>query len=864
MLRRSLPTRWELIPSRLEVSEDARALLMLRVTAALVAISQLALAAPALLARPQTILSAAIFYTFNILIGLIFVKLTFESRMLRIWRPVTLVGCVLLLGSVAVLALIIGHPEMFFVSAFLLVLGAGALLPWETEWQDCLSIAALLALGVLEVLGKHDHLTIFHWVGIGTAAAMGHFAASLNQQNRDEVNRQNLRLADNEAALRKALDSILDPLCIIDLRSQRYINVNEEFLVATGYTREEAIGKRWQELNIWFDEASGEHLINRVVSDLKVRNQEIMVRGADGMPAPALVSAVVLELGGRQCALFIARDVSRLKEIQRQLEAASRAALAASKAKSEFLSSMSHEIRTPMNAILGTADLLSETPLNSEQARYVSTLVSNGNALLELINSVLDLARMESGRLSLEATAFDLVEVVEKTIETLAVRADEKELELAIRFAPEVPTRLVGDPLRLRQVITNLIGNAIKFTDAGEVTITVEPDDGSAHPGFLRFTVSDTGIGIGPDKLANIFSAFTQADSSTTRKYGGSGLGLAIVERLVGLMDGQVWAESTPGKGSTFYFTAHFQIDTARAETPATPIPDLSGMRILITDDNRTSRGILSELLSRHGAYVAQSASGADSLSLIRNAGESGQSFHIVFVDQRMPEMDGIAMLQTLQRDSQRPPTTVLMVNSTAFSADRARMQELGLRYYLFKPIRQHDLFAMLSEIIGANDSKLVARKKAVVTPGKHSQDEHSKALRILLADDSPDNRLIVKAFLQKSPFQIDEAENGEGVVAKVKSNRYDLVLMDIQMPVLDGFAATRAIREWEHAQGMAPVPIVALTASALDEDVQRAREAGCNLHVSKPIKKKTLLAAIDTLTGEAEPTAAASMIALG
>ena len=484
-----MPTRWELLPSQLEVSPDARALVMLRVAAALVAVSQLALAVPALLGHPQTASLAAFFYCFNICIGLLFVLLTFHRWMLAIWRQFTILGCICLLASVGSLSLLNGEAEFYFITGFLLVLGAGALLPWETKWQDSLACATLLGLGALAFLGRHDALTIFHWVGIGTAAAVGHFAASLGQQNRNQVMQQNFRLAGNEAALRKAMDSILDPICIIDIRTQRYINVNEEFLVATGFTREEAIGKRWQELNIWFDESSAERLIKRVVSDLKVRNEEIMVRGADGMPAPALVSSVVLELGGRQCALFIARDISKLKETQRQLEAASRAALAASKAKSEFLSSMSHEIRTPMNAILGTADLLTETPLNFDQSRYVGTLVSNGNALLELINSVLDLARMESGRLSLEATAFDLVEVVEKTIDTLAVRADEKQLELAIRFAPNVPTRLVGDPLRLRQVVTNLIGNAIKFTDAGEVAILIEQDPASEKPGDLRFAI---------------------------------------------------------------------------------------------------------------------------------------------------------------------------------------------------------------------------------------------------------------------------------------------------------------------------------------------------------------------------------------
>ena len=835
---------------------------MLRVAAALVALSQVALAVPALISHPKTATLAAFFYCCNICIGLLFVQLTFHGWMLGVWRELTVLGCVCLLASVGSLSLLNGEAELSFITGFVLVLGAGALLPWETKWQDLLAVATVLAQAAVALLGRHDALSIFHWVGIGTASAMGHFAASLGQQNRKQATQQNLRLADNEAALRKALDSILDPLCIIDLRTQRYINVNEEFLLATGFSREQAIGKRWQDINIWFDESSAELLIAQVTADLKVRNEEILVRAADGMPAPALVSSVVLELGGRQCALFIARDISKLKETQRQLESASRAALAASKAKSEFLSSMSHEIRTPMNAILGTADLLTETPLNSEQGRYVSTLVSNGNALLELINSVLDLARMESGRLNLEATAFDLVEVVEKTIDTLAVRADEKQLELAIRFAPTVPTRLVGDPLRLRQVITNLIGNAIKFTDAGEVAIVVDQELSAQKPGNLRFAVSDTGIGIGADKLANIFSAFTQADSSTTRRYGGSGLGLAIVERLVGLMGGRVWVESTPGKGSTFFFTAHFETNDARLDAPPiASLPNLTGMNILITDDNQTSRTALAELLTQHGANVAQSASGVDSLHLISDASEAGHPFNLMFVDQRMPEMDGLEMLHMLRRQSRWRPPAVLMVNTTALGADLARMKELGIRNYIFKPIRRHDLYAKIAEIFGARDGKAPAQTPALVD--NHAESDETRALRILLADDSSDNRLIVKAFLQNTPFRIDEAENGERVVAQVKSHSYDLVLMDIQMPILDGFEATRAIREWERAHGLAAVPIIALTASALDEDVQRSRDAGCNLHVSKPIKKKTLLNAIASLTGDAEPASPISMIAL-
>jgi PAS domain S-box-containing protein len=710
----------------------------------------------------------------------------------------------------------------------------------------------LFGLSVTDLFGPGDSLILFHWVGIGTAAAVGHFVTSLGEQHRRHLSQQNLHLADNEAALRKAFDSILDPLFIVDLPTQRYIVINDEFLAASGFTREETIGRKWRELNIWFDLESAERLFDRVVSDLKVRNEEISVRGQDGLPMPALVSSVVLELGGRQCALFIARDISKLKETQRQLESASRAALAASKAKSEFLSSMSHEIRTPMNAILGTADLLSETSLNSEQRRYVSTLVSNGGALLELINSVLDLARMESGRLSLESTPFDLVELVEKTVETLAVRADEKQLELAIRIAPGVPTGLVGDPLRLRQVLTNLLGNAIKFTETGQVVIEVEKDPAAEKPGHLRFSLMDTGIGIGPEKLANIFSAFTQADSSTTRKYGGSGLGLAIVERLVGLMGGRVWAESTLGQGSTFFFTAEFELHDGRAGDHAAP-DNLGGLRILIADDNQASREILTEVLAHQGAIVTQCGCGADGLHAIEHAVKTGVPFDLLLIDQCMPGMDGLEMLRAVRAQIGTLPQAILMVKSTALSADRSRMLEVGLRHYIFKPIRRSELYTAISDALGGG-----ADPKAI--PENHSSPAidppmayDPRALSILVVDDSPDNRLIVKAFLQKTPFQIDEAENGERAVTKIKNHRYDLVLMDIQMPVLDGFAATRAIREWESENELRAVPIIALTASALDEDVVRARDAGCNLHVSKPLKKKTLLNAIARVTGAAD-----------
>ncbi len=325
----------------------------------------------------------------------------------------------------------------------------------------------------------------------------------------------------------------------------------------------------------------------------------------DGSVRPCLISGAVVELNGEPCAVTFTSDITRLKRTERELIVAREAALAASRAKSEFLSSMSHEIRTPMNAILGMADLLADTPLAPDQHRYVNTMISNSNALLDLINGILDLAKVESGKLHLEENEFDLDDLVGRSMETLSVRANEKKLELTTRMLPDVPTRLVGDALRLRQVLINLVGNAIKFTQRGEVALTIENVGGEERERLLRFSVRDTGIGIAPEKLDSIFQTFTQADSSITRKYGGSGLGLAIARRLVELMGGTIWAESELGKGSTFFFTVRLGVPE-EVDAMDKQSSDLSGLRVLVVDDNATNRLILTELLVAAGAEPAR------------------------------------------------------------------------------------------------------------------------------------------------------------------------------------------------------------------------------------------------------------------
>jgi CheY-like chemotaxis protein len=471
-------------------------------------------------------------------------------------------------------------------------------------------------------------------------------------------------------------------------------------------------------------------------------------------------------------------------------------------------------------------------------------MVANGNSLLELINGILDLARIESGRLQIEKSEFDLTEVIDNTISTFGVAAHTKGLELIARIAPGVPERLIGDPLRLRQVLVNLIGNAVKFTSEGQIVLEISRDPESTEPGDLRLAISDTGIGIPAAKLNTIFASFTQADSSTTRQYGGTGLGLAIVKRLVGLMGGRIWVESAVNEGSTFYFTAKFGV-AARVISPASLPISLKDHRVLVVDDNLINRLILREMISHCGAQVTEAASGADALEALRQATEASRPFKIVLLDMRMPAMDGLEVARRIRGQKFPCEPLILMLSSEDFRPQLSRVHELGLDGYMMKPITRRGLFEAINRLLndtGRNGTAVLSRS---VSENADAQASAFTVSKILIADDSPDNRMLIAAYLKNEPYQIEFAENGKQAIEKFTSDRYDLVFMDMQMPEMDGLTATRIVRQWEKDHARSRTPIVALSAAALEEDVKHAIDAGCDLHVSKPVKKRVLLETI-------------------
>ncbi|HTI72062.1 MAG TPA: response regulator [Candidatus Limnocylindria bacterium] len=539
------------------------------------------------------------------------------------------------------------------------------------------------------------------------------------------------------------------------------------------------------------------------------------------------------------------QELSERRTVEEELKAAKDRAESASRAKSAFLANMSHEIRTPMNGLLGLTDLLLETSLTDLQRDYLETARKSGNSLLALLNEILDLSKIEAGRMEIMQTPFSLRELLAEIMRLSGPRAFSSGLELVWRIRSGVPEELVGDALRLRQILLNLINNALKFTAKGEVSVDIGPTDGRVEDGMVRvqFTVRDTGIGIAADKLQSIFDAFTQADSSTTRRFGGTGLGLAICQRLLDSMGGKIWVESQVGVGTTFHFVVPFRLGESTASVTSPVV--LAGRRVLVVDDNETSRNMLEQVLIEWGMQVTQAPNAAVALEVFAEALRQKEPFEALLIDAQMPEKDGFALAEELTRHGISPDHTLMLLGAADTHGDVNRARQMGAGGYLLKPIDSEELLRELEKIFAltSQDAKPgVPAREAGVASGPAKPRTIPPDLNILVVDDVLVNRRLAQARLEKFKCKVTQACSGREAVTLVASatQPFDLVLMDVQMPEMDGLEATATIREKE-ANTDRHLPIVAMTAMAMVGDRERCLDAGMDAYLSKPIEATAL-----------------------
>ena len=649
---------------------------------------------------------------------------------------------------------------------------------------------------------------------------------------RDLTERRNLEkvLRQSEERNRQILDHIEDGYCEVDVHGN-FVCVNDAYCRLFHRTKSEYIGAHYTK----FGRDGVLSRLRDVFKEVYRTGNPIKAFEFESMPGQFIEQSVSLKRDAKgQPVGFVSilRDCTARRVYENELAKAKEAAEAANRTKSQFLANMSHEVRTPMNGILGMTELTLSTELTLEQREFLSIVKSSGDALLVVLNDILDYSKMEADKVELDPVRFNLSEVTGDAMKSIAISAHKKGLELVFDLDQEIPPWLIGDSMRLRQVLLNLVGNAIKFADQGEVEVRVRLAERTSTGVRLHFSVRDTGIGIPADKQDSLFEPFEQADKSTTRQYGGTGLGLAISRRIVNLMGGEVWMESEPNKGSTFHFTVQFVIAN-KLPDPSLPasMDDLLGMPVLVIDDNSTNRRILQEMIG-HWKMVAEGAeSGEVGLRRLEDAHEEGHPFRLILLDERMPGMDGLEVLARIRANPRLRGATIMMLTSEDQSSSAARCRAMGVEAYLIKPIKPTELLMMIRRVVGRGDGRAISSSRPERVNGRR--------LSVLVAEDNPVNQKLALAMLDKLGHRTTMAGTGLEAVEKWRADKFDLILMDVQMPELDGLEATRAIRT-EEPKGTS-TPIVAMTAHAMTGDRERCIQAGMSDYISKPVRLEAL-----------------------
>jgi PAS domain S-box-containing protein len=649
-------------------------------------------------------------------------------------------------------------------------------------------------------------------------------------------------LSEERRMLRALIDNVPDFMYVKDVKS-RFVAVNATLARSIGVSNhEQMVGKT--DHDFYPKELADAYLrddqeVMHAKQPMFDREEECVNEKGDTIFLLTTKVPLFDNRGEVTGIVGVGRDITERLKAERAMQKAREAAEAASRAKSEFLANMSHEIRTPLNGIMGMTDLALDTELTTEQREYLDTVKMSSDSLLTVINDILDFSKIEAGKIDLEAVDFNLRDCLDTTLKTLALRAEEKGLELLCEVAPGVPEVVRGDSSRLRQVLVNLLGNAIKFTDKGEVALSVQLQINDGDESLLRFTVSDTGIGIPAEKQKLIFDPFTQADTSTTRKYGGTGLGLTISSRLVNMMDGRIWVESEFGRGTQFHFTVQFKHVGGKSPIATIAPPEiLRGVKVLVTDDNATNRRILEGVLKGWEMKAKSVGSGEEALAELSAARNTGEAYTLIVTDMHMPGMDGFQLVERIRQTPEFSTAAIMMLTSAGARGDAERCKGLGVSAYLLKPIRPSELHQAIARVVGARDQKDVI--PLITRFSLQSENVPTVRLRILLAEDNLVNQRLATRMLEKRGHQVVVARTGREALEALEKESYDLVLMDIQMPEMNGMEATARIREREKLTGEHLI-VVALTAHAMKGDQELCLAGGMDEYLAKPIRAPEL-----------------------